>query len=524
MTPDTEASAGPELRRAFKNLVAVGLGQLVGAGLNLLAVVVVARYLGAESYGHYAYILAVAGLLQLLASAGLDQVVTREIAVHPAGAPRVVGAATSVLWVVSAICMAAIAVIAHASEAPPEVRHSLYIAGAGVVAAMQAQALGNVFRALEQMDVTSVGFVLHKVALVALAVGAAALGLGLPGMCAAFALAFGLLWAYYFAMVARHHFWPWPHADVRRWLDLAREAVPLGVAGILRKMTGRIDVLILGALAAPGAVGHFAAAYKIVEGLALVPLTIGQILFPLLSRSARSATVLFETVFAVGVKCLLFLGVPAAIALALSADRVVRLAYGADFDAAGPTLAVIGLSVLALFPSALLPFVFAALRLQRRYIAATAVALAVNAAVDVVLVPRQGALGAAVGLLSGEAAFLAVGVALLVPRALGGRLLARLAWRPLVAGGVMAAVVAGVGHAHPGGLLPSLGVGVLAYAAALVALGAVSRTELALIRRELRHRLGSRDAAPPVGDGQGPRRRAASVKAAVDEASLRSTG
>jgi O-antigen/teichoic acid export membrane protein len=397
--------------------------------------------------------------------------------------------------------MAALAVIAHVSEAPTEIRQALYIAGGGVIAAMQAMILANVFRALELMSVTSVGFVLHKVALLALVVLAAVLGLGLPGMSAAFALAFGILWAYYFVMVARRHFWPWPHGDVRRWLGLVREALPLGVAGILRKMSGRIDVLILGALAAPGAVGHFAAAYKIVEGLALVPLTIAQILFPLLSRSARSATGLFETVFALGIKSLLFVGVPAAVALALTADRVVRIAFGPQFDPAASTLVVIAVAIVMLFPSALLPFVFAALRLQRSYIVATAAAITVNVAVDVVLVPRLGALGAGLGLLTGETVFLLVGAAVLVPRALGPRLLARLAWRPVVAGAGMAAVVLLARPAGPATLVAALAAGVAVYGALLIALGAVSRAELAAVRQELGARLAIRVSPVPRSSG-----------------------
>jgi O-antigen/teichoic acid export membrane protein len=320
-------------------------------------------------------------------------------------------------------------------------------------------------------------------------------------MSAAFALAFGILWAYYFVMVARRHFWPWPHGDVRRWLGLVREALPLGVAGILRKMSGRIDVLILGALAAPGAVGHFAAAYKIVEGLALVPLTIAQILFPLLSRSARSATGLFETVFALGIKSLLFVGVPAAVALALTADRVVRIAFGPQFDPAASTLVVIAVAIVMLFPSALLPFVFAALRLQRSYIVATAAAITVNVAVDVVLVPRLGALGAGLGLLTGETVFLLVGAAVLVPRALGPRLLARLAWRPVVAGAGMAAVVLLARPAGPATLVAALAAGVAVYGALLIALGAVSRAELAAVRQELGARLAIRVSPVPRSSG-----------------------
>ena len=86
-----------QFRRLTRNLAATAAGQGLSTILNLIAVVTVARQLGVEGYGQYAYVLAFVGVFQLFVMAGVGHIVTREVAVNPANGRRIVGAAQSLV-------------------------------------------------------------------------------------------------------------------------------------------------------------------------------------------------------------------------------------------------------------------------------------------------------------------------------------------------------------------------------------------------------------------------------------------
>jgi O-antigen/teichoic acid export membrane protein len=294
-------------------------------------------------------------------------------------------------------------------------------------------------------------------------------------------------------MVVWRHFWPRPCVDLRLWRALLRDGVPLGTAAILRKMSGRVDVLILAVLGTHGAAGHFAASYKVIEAFGIVATTLTQVLFPLLSRSARSEA-MFQGVVAIGVRYLFALGLPVAIVLAASAERIVTLVYGPSFAPASTALAVMSLSCATVFVTSLYPFIFAALHAQRPYIAAATAGLLVNVLVDVALVPGFGHVGASLGTVSAEVTFLALG-ALFLKRRMPTLAIARLSWRPLAAALPMAGVVLLASRYSDGTFAAGLAGATAVYVVLLIVLGAIRPGELATIRRELGYR--SRRPTPP---------------------------
>ena len=474
-----------QFRRLTRNLAATAAGQALGTVLNLIAVVTVARQLGVEGYGQYAYVLAFVGVFQLFVMAGVGHIVTREVAVNPANGRRIVGAAQSLVSLLAIVVCGIVA-----ATASNELRGAFYLATLGVVAAMQAMVLGGFFRALEEMVVTSTGLVLQKTALVGFVLVSAALDLGLQGMCAAFAVASASLWLFYAVTMIRRHFWPGLRFDPTLWILLLRDGLPMGGAAILRKTSGRVDVLILTALGSHAAAGHFSAGYKIVEALGVVATTLAQVIFPLLSRTAHSGA-MFSDVVAVSVRYLLFAGLPLAVILGGSAAWVVTFVYGPAFAPAADALALLSVACATVFITALYPFLFAALHAQQQYIIAAAAGLLVNVLVDIVLIPRLSHVGAAIGTVCAEVTFLALG-ALFLRRHLTGLSLVSMTWRPLAAGLAMAATVVLASGGGAGTFVAGLVAATILYVVLLIVLGAVRPSEVALIRGEWQYWAGVR--------------------------------
>ena len=89
----------------------------------------------------------------------------------------------------------------------------------------------------------------------------------------------------------------------------------------------------------------------------------------------------------------------------VSAGNLIELFYGQTFVSAVPALRILAFAIIGLFVNMLLSYVFMALGKQRFYLLAAMSCLIVNALVDVLLIPRMGATGAAWGTLLGELSY-----------------------------------------------------------------------------------------------------------------------
>jgi O-antigen/teichoic acid export membrane protein len=450
-----------------------------------VVVVVIARYLGVEGFGHYSFVMAVAGVFQLLADMGVRNIVIRDLAVAPELVRDRLAVARTLLVILSLLSLGGIALVAWTIDLPLEVRQSLLLAGVAVMTTFYALGYSAVLRAFEHMDQDILGFVAHKALLLALVFAVSRTAWGLRGVFVATAIANAGLYLYYRTLVSRRHGVTRLSRDLGAAWALMAESFPLGVAEVVRRLAWQVDRLVLTALAGPVAVGLFSTAYKFLEAAKPLAENLTLPLFPVLSRLARdSRTAAFDT-YARGLRILYALAVPAAVVLAVLAEPIVRLLFGPSYRPAATALALMAPVVVLMLPTSLYGFLFTALGLQRRYTACVTAALVTNLGLDLLLIPRWSYRGAAVATLAGESALFLAG-AFVLHRLGGGWAPFALLWRPAVAA-VAPIVLCGLVRDR-GWALVAVGTAasLAGYVVALVALGAFTRAELAGAAQALR--------------------------------------
>jgi O-antigen/teichoic acid export membrane protein len=180
--------------------------------------------------------------------------------------------------------------------------------------------------------------------------------------------------------------------------SLLRRALPLGVNGFLAILSLRIEVLALGIWAAGSDLGLFNAAWQLFTFLVVVPAAICAGAMPALTREALKGEGLVRRRTAT---TLAALAAPGAMGLAL-VPEVLQVGFGSAYAAAAPTLRVFALGVPVVFMNALLLHSLIAVGRPGRVARLTAIRTAVAALAAVVLVPRAGAVGAALGFVLAE--------------------------------------------------------------------------------------------------------------------------
>ena len=404
------------------------LGRIAGYGFALLNSILVARALGAERLGEYAYAMGLAGLFALLPNLGINPVVTRAVAAHPEdeGAVLPIAVRTQAFLAFLVAC----GIPLFAALLPVQPVPLAYVA-------LAAAQLGLGTLGWPYLAVLAGRAAFARVAAVELAsallgtlclIGALLLGGGVSGVLTAHVVAAGIA-----ALVARACTHP-SRRDRRRpalrLRDLVRQAAPFGATAAAQSLYTRLDVLLLGQLASSRAVGLYSVAYKAPNLLTYVGSTVAGPLFPLMAQTGTTENpVAFQ-------RALRALGVAGpAVALALSglAAPILGLLYGSEYEAAAPLLVLLAWSAAANWLYAPLAVALQARRCEGWWLAGLIAALAVNAAGNLWMIPRWGALGAAAATLVSELVLVAIGTGLLAARL---RILP--AWRP-AAGGLAAA-------------------------------------------------------------------------------------
>lgn len=156
----------------------------------------------------------------------------------------------------------------------------------------------------------------------------------------------------------------------------------------------RVDQIMISEMVGSAELGIYSAAYKLVEQLLMIPAIISAVLLPQMALNRKNRELTQSRLSMIyGTTMLASIGV--AIPLMLMADPLIRLAFGAEFSAAGGVLFYLMLGVPFLFLANMSGLYFTVFGQERQAFIRNLSGLAVNVALNLFMIPRYGATGAA---------------------------------------------------------------------------------------------------------------------------------
>lgn len=453
--------------------------------LNMAIFFVIARVLGAEELGRYAFALSYATLFSVAVHLGLNDLIIRQVAVNKDDGPLYFTVAVAVKLVMGVLITAATAITIGVSGKPTAVQELVLAAAltTSFVAGVETVVVAF-FYAYERMSYVLVLGVLKVTLNAAVGIGAALAGFGARGILWGFLAVETLVAAFAFYWVRRRLGIRFTRPPARAFTSLLWRSLPFGLNGVFITIYMQLHYSLLSFFAGDAATGVYAAAAKLVTFLCFIPSALTQALYPYLSRLAANANADPGKAAARSIRYLALLSFPAAIYIFLRAGAIVDLAYGAGYGEAARLLAVLALTLPFVFASYPAAVALNAVRKERANTAVAAGGAAVNVAVNLILVPLWGPLGAAVTFLATE---LSQGVARLgLLRLWLGRLGLLTSLARIVPAAAAMALATYFTRALP--LYAEIPVLAVIYAGCAFLTGAIRRDDVAvLLRRRPRH-------------------------------------
>ncbi len=188
--------------------------------------------------------------------------------------------------------------------------------------------------------------------------------------------------------------------------DNLKESFPVAIAGIMISIYYNLDHVMLGYITDSTELGYYAAAYKIII-IALVPAgIIYQSFLPQLSNCVNDP-VIRKDLMKTYSRWMLSLGAFSAMIIFLFADQIVEIVYGGKFEGSVLLMRILSFNIFLVFLNMTYGSPLIAWNKQKLFFYPIAAAAIGNIILNILLIPRYHALGAAVATISSELIVLA---------------------------------------------------------------------------------------------------------------------
>jgi O-antigen/teichoic acid export membrane protein len=405
----------------------------VGSKLASIAFyVVMARELGAKSFGVFTFGLAFVILTTTLGNFGQDSVLTREVARDRTLLDRYFFNTLALKTVISAVSLALALLIAEIVGVSSETRTVLLLLGPAVVLEILMKTCFAAFQAYERLEFIPIALVTQRTVTAIAGIAALLAGAGVVAVSAIYLAGAALGFALSLRLLLRRVVRPAFRIETGRWWPLMRAAAAIGTASVFAVVLFRADMTMLAAFKPAAVVGHYGAAYRLLEATLFVSWSVGSAVYPVFSRLSPTSEPAVGFVFERSLKLVVALTLPLAAGALVLADPVVRLVYGNEYATAANALRLLA-PAIALYPVA---YVAASLLVsqhrQRTMMIVYGLVALENILANFVLIPWLSLNGAALGTSLSQ---LLVTVALIVvaQQAAGGIQWARVAGGPILA-------------------------------------------------------------------------------------------
>lgn len=387
------------LGRSGWNFVLSSSAEAATRVLSIVAMVLLARHLQPSGFGTYSAVLAYYALVLSFGGLGLDRLALRELSARDASRSAVLGTLLGLRAGAAVVLM--VLLVAAAFFVKPDWLLFLGIAALALLPASVGSTYSAVFQGSERFG---------PPAAAAVAAALVAAAFTLFGIAADAPLAF-FLWALVLGEVVRSG-----------WLILASRAepvrlggfdrtfarralqgsLPYGILAILGTIYFRIDLVMLEALGNVTETGHYAGAYRILEVLGILPALALGVLFPRFARMLQDDLGRARELYLLATRLLVWLGLAVGVVGIAFAGPIVQLLYTDSYRAAAGPLVWLMIALFFLFAHAgNVTVLFAGTEL-RRVVELSFLTAGFNVGVNLLLIPRYGAAGAAAATAGSE--------------------------------------------------------------------------------------------------------------------------
>lgn len=380
---------------AYNTIIQI-FSKIVTTILGLLAVAVMARYLGPAGFGEYTTAFTFLSFFGILADLGLTLVTVQMISVPGANENKIIRNLFSLRFATATILLSLAPILAYFFPYSSAVKIAILAGSASFLFVALNQILVGVFQKYLRMDRVSIAETAGRTALFLGVLLSAYFNWGLLGIMlsvtAGGAINFILHLIFSFGYVR-----PGFEFDFSLWGEIFKKTWPLALTIFFNLLYLKTDILVLSVMKTQSDVGIYGAAYKVIDILTTIPFMFAGVVMPIMTASWVSSNLgYFKRVVQKSFDLMVVLAVPLIVGAQFLAGPIMNLVAGDRFIAAGPVLKILMVATGLVFLSCLLSHIMVAIGRQKEIIGAYFFTAITSVVAYIVFIPSYSYFGAAV--------------------------------------------------------------------------------------------------------------------------------
>lgn len=390
----SQQSAGASRSNLLTNTNWLFAEKLIQTVAGLILSTWIARHLGPSDFGNLTFAVTYISFFYVVATFSLDALIIRDIARTPEAAHIILGSGLTirllgglVAWLCALCCMLLFI--------PDQKNNTSLILIVGTT--LFSQAFQTVDLWFQSQSRASLGVIARLIAFtLSTAIKLALLITEAPLIYFAVALAIdSILVAASLAWVYRKFRCPlsWMSTSARA-IEQLRTAWPLAGSGLAITIFMKVDQLIVAGMLGKDALGIYAAATPLTQGLAFIPTTIAVVLAPTLASLRISAPISYRRKIAMLVRYTAIFALILCVALSWLSPIIITLLYGAKYEGTIPVFSVLVFNNVFVFVGLIQGIFIINESLQKLTLISTIIGATMAVLLNFLLIPEYGLLGA----------------------------------------------------------------------------------------------------------------------------------
>lgn len=380
-------------RRMTADVTVQIVARILNLALGVVVTLVIVHALGSRGFGVWSSLFAITQIAASFGELGLNEVAVNRAASDPEHEASWLGALFS-LRVLTAIPVTILSVCAVLLIAPDRNSQLAGVLLSILLLVGVLTTLSVVFQLRVRNDIPmgimSLNSVIWAGAVVAVST--------FSGGVAAFAVAFfvtstitACLTAWFALRIAAVRV----RGSREHWAPLLRVGIGLGLAGLLVTSYVRLDQVLVLEFAGARQAGLYGAAYRLLDQVQFIPISVMTTLFPLIAAAYTSSRARSLDLLQSAAEYLTMASLPILAFTIVAAEPIMTFLFGEQFAAGAPALPILAGAFVSISFGYLAGNMVVILELQRRFAIYAAIGLLVNIVLNVSLIPRYGFLAAA---------------------------------------------------------------------------------------------------------------------------------
>jgi len=386
-------------KKIISNIFILYLAAIFGNILTLTLILAISRFLGADGLGKYSFAIAFVGLFSIISDLGVGTLMKRDLVKNSKNKVSYVGNILTLKFILNFLIILICLISIYFTDKSFEVRAIVMIYAFTLFLEYINWVFYGLYQIYQKIEYQALIITIERIISVGGGIILLLLGQKLISIFMLIFISYLISFTISLIITNRKICKIRPQFDIKFSIQIIIRALPFWFSTIFLSLYSKADVILLKFFKTYDIVGFYSAAYKLIDGLSVIPAVVTIVIFPVMVKFHVENQNRLQVLFQTSIKYLFLISFPIAIGTTMLADRIINLLYGKEFVSSALALQILIWAEVLIFINAITAQLLNAIDKEKAFAFSAGFCLIFNIILNLMLIPILSFIGSAITVL-----------------------------------------------------------------------------------------------------------------------------